>query len=520
MKKLLLYITMFFLVGQICGQTNTYPFPSSGNLGIGTTSPVGILHIHNNVSYAHSTNHQLVLSNGGYRSSESGTLTPDNAGIAYYFTAYNAGGKVYDRTLDIRVRGASDGTYGAGMIRFFANNYTNGSAEREIMRIHGNGNVGIGTINPTYTLDVNGTGSINGNLNVASTLAYGRAIIATAETKTNATWTSASTALFLSTNETDQPFGIKFGILGSTSAANRYVSLQTGEHDVANTGNLALQHAGGNVGIGTTSPLNLLHVSKSNGTAYSSTAQMRISSGGSGGSRATILLSDDALSDGKISYLPASVSENRLLSLSASSVESDFVIRGNGNIGIGTTSPVAKLSISNGGAGGLEIDPVSGTNGGTDILSYNRSTSAYKQLTAKAYNFAFGTSTTNNALVILNGGNIGIGIASPSEKLSVNGNISAKKIIVTQLGWSDYVFNDDYKLRSLSSVESFIRQNKHLPEVPSAKEVEDKGISVGDNQALLLKKIEELTLYMIEMNKRNDQMEKEIRQLKLQKKEQ
>jgi hypothetical protein len=65
-------------------------------------------------------------------------------------------------------------------------------------------------------------------------------------------------------------------------------------------------------------------------------------------------------------------------------------------------------------------------------------------------------------------------------------------------GWSDYVFNDDYKLRSLSSLESFIKQNKHLPEVPSAKEVEEKGISVGDNQALLLKKIEELTLYVIE----------------------
>jgi hypothetical protein len=100
-------------------------------------------------------------------------------------------------------------------------------------------------------------------------------------------------------------------------------------------------------------------------------------------------------------------------------------------------------------------------------------------------------------------GNVGIGTTSPSERLSVNGKISAKKIIVTQLGWSDYVFDKKYKLRSLFSLENFIKENKHLPEVPTAKEVEEKGISVGDNQALLLKKIEELTLYVIKLDKQN-----------------
>jgi len=109
-------------------------------------------------------------------------------------------------------------------------------------------------------------------------------------------------------------------------------------------------------------------------------------------------------------------------------------------------------------------------------------------------------------------GNVGIGTTTPSEKFAVNGNIKAKKIIVSQTGWPDYVFDASYSLRSLSEVEKFIAKNKRLPDMPSAKEVEKKGISVGDNQALLLKKIEELTLYLIEQDKKiNYLMEENIK---------
>lgn len=92
-----------------------------------------------------------------------------------------------------------------------------------------------------------------------------------------------------------------------------------------------------------------------------------------------------------------------------------------------------------------------------------------------------------------------------------SGNLHVKKLVVAPNSWSDFVFNKDYKLRSLTEVEKYIQLNHHLPDVPSAKEVADKGISVGENQAVLLRKIEELTLYMIEQQKRIQALEKQLR---------
>jgi hypothetical protein len=106
-------------------------------------------------------------------------------------------------------------------------------------------------------------------------------------------------------------------------------------------------------------------------------------------------------------------------------------------------------------------------------------------------------------------GNVGIGTTSPTEKLSVNGKIRAKEVIVETTGWSDYVFAKGYKLASLSEVEQHIQRQGHLPGVPSAQEVAEKGVSVGDMQALLLAKIEELTLHQIAQEKRIGNLEKE-----------
>ena len=101
---------------------------------------------------------------------------------------------------------------------------------------------------------------------------------------------------------------------------------------------------------------------------------------------------------------------------------------------------------------------------------------------------------------ILQNGNVGIGTTNPTYKLSVNGNIRSKEVVV-ESGWADYVFKEDYKLLSLPETETFIIANKHLPGVPSAKEIQENGLALGDLQAKMMAKIEELTLHVIELKK-------------------
>lgn len=90
-----------------------------------------------------------------------------------------------------------------------------------------------------------------------------------------------------------------------------------------------------------------------------------------------------------------------------------------------------------------------------------------------------------------------------TNALAVNGNIKAKEIKVTTTAaeWPDYVFKTDYNLRSLSKTEEFIKENGHLPEVPKASEMEKNGVSLGEMNKILLKKIEEMTLHLIEKDK-------------------
>lgn len=121
----------------------------------------------------------------------------------------------------------------------------------------------------------------------------------------------------------------------------------------------------------------------------------------------------------------------------------------------------------------------------------------------------------NAKMTIDQNGSVGIGVQWPSTeyKLQVGGKVRCTELRV-QTGWFDHVFEPTYNLRSISELESFIKLNKHLPEIPTAKEVEENGIEVGNISSRLLQKIEELTLYMIEQEKRIRKLEDENERLK------
>lgn len=120
--------------------------------------------------------------------------------------------------------------------------------------------------------------------------------------------------------------------------------------------------------------------------------------------------------------------------------------------------------------------------------------------------------------LINNSGSVGIGTSTiPSGyKLAVNGSIICEELMVElNTSWPDYVFKDNYNLKSLIEVEGFIKENGHLPGIPSAQEVEKNGISVGEMNQKLLEKIEELTLYMIDIKKENEELKSIVNQINM-----
>lgn len=198
----------------------------------------------------------------------------------------------------------------------------------------------------------------------------------------------------------------------------------------------------------------------------------------------------------------------------------------NGNVGIGTISPSAKLHVNSTDVAAFfksttNAVPVSIINDGTSV-----STIGFKGSTSlNEYNVRVGAdgndfiSYTNNVerMRINSNGKVGIGTAIPDEKLTVNGKIHAQEVRIdlsSPMTVPDYVFANDYKLKSLEEVEAYIKQNSHLPEIPSAKEIEKNGLMLAEMNMNLLKKIEELTLYSIDQNKKIEAQAKEIESLK------
>jgi hypothetical protein len=178
-----------------------------------------------------------------------------------------------------------------------------------------------------------------------------------------------------------------------------------------------------------------------------------------------------------------------------------------GNISIGTAAVNQQLTVN----AGMNIDQANlngdlptialtfgNSNGGIagEGIASNRSNTLAG---TNRYGLDFYTDYANR-MSITNTGNVGIGVRAPANKLEVCGTIRATEVLV-QAGWCDYVFEKDYKLRPLAAVQQFVDQNKHLPDVPSAPEIEAGGIRVAQMDSIMIKKIEELTLYLVDQNK-------------------
>ncbi|WP_276373025.1 hypothetical protein [Chryseolinea sp. H1M3-3] len=126
-----------------------------------------------------------------------------------------------------------------------------------------------------------------------------------------------------------------------------------------------------------------------------------------------------------------------------------------------------------------------------------------------------GEGANTKLIFIPDGGNVLIGKltqVNPIYKLDISGSVRSNEIVVNTTG-ADFVFDANYQLKELSEVEKFIKDNKHLPDIEPAKEMEKNGLELGKMDMKLLQKVEELTLYLIEQNKKIELLEKKIAEL-------
>ncbi len=325
------------------------------------------------------------------------------------------------------------------------------------------------------------------------------------------------------------------------------------------SGSGSIYYNGGNVGIGTSSPLTelqvngTLFVNKANSTVYQGYNKWFTISDRFGYSHLTWFAYYDGV-DWRSSHAairPSAITANNsgvsFFTSNTVSGEGDVLtdftekmrFTPQGQLGIGTINPQGTLHV----LGSTQLENTSGipmslfahgTSAGQEVMLQLLNAPGSSGSTAFNVGAIFGKTNGSNSqssyfslkpidtsgtgwsdgLTIRAGGGVGIGTTSPTEKLEVNGTIRSKKIKVEASPWPDYVFSDEYELRGLEELESFIQKNGHLPEVPSEQEVKKTGQDLGQVQAVLLKKIEELTLYLIEEQKQRKQLEEELKKLK------
>jgi Phage T4 tail fibre len=436
--------------GTVTGATTN---ATTNNIGIGITAPLEKLDVVGNIK-----------TTGAFKFSLGGTITADATWIKFDKAMLAANILRTDNHLQVGANGAK-----------FLVNYTTG-------------NVGIGITAPLEKLDVVGNIKTNGSFKFA----LGGTITA------DATWIKFDKAI-LASNIIRTDNQLQVGANGITFLVNPTT---------------------GNVGIGTTTPGSSLVVAK--GTDAMS---FHSANGGSGIGFNRNVLDGTIFNTTKSAWQLSSGDEMFALEGYNGVASNLFIVLKNGNVGIGSATPNSKLELKNSNNTGMSIlgNDKNYTGGDLAIARINTEETAgngamiqlqdveknaHQMIQGSKgglqfFNFNSETPVWTERLRIANNGNVGIGTTTPDEKLTVKGKIHTNEVRVDVLApiVPDYVFEADYKLKNLSEVAAFIQENKHLPEVPSAKEMEQNGLMLAEMNLKLLKKIEELTLYAIEQNK-------------------
>ena len=393
--------------------------------------------------------------------------------------------------------------------------FEDATSAKERLTVLSGGNVGIGTSNPSSRLDILS--------NTGQTESLLRLQVSDAPSDyfqiANTTGTSGQfIPLLKGYHETDNRTTL--AIMGSSSDA-----MDNGSNALINFNarrtNSPIQNrplfvwtnysqkmmtmaADGNLGIGVTNPTSKLEVRGVIKTSNSDDRYVNLLTSGDGNSYMNIV--------------GGSASSRFGFQIDGSSKMS---IMKNGSVGIGTSTPVANTKLTVVGhvnIGGSEnyrlrsrhIDGKHYSNSGLDDLYLNYNTGKHVRV-------GFGGQNSN----LYVSGRVGIGTNNPDADLTVKGKIHTQEVKVDLNGAvaPDYVFLKDYDLKTINEVENYIEKEGHLPNIPSAKEMEQNGIELKTMNLKLLEKIEELTLYMIEQNKKTELLRQEIVLLKEKNKE-